>query len=252
MLDIRQYVYEMRETATPEEAFAVFSRHLADLGFDMALYSLMTDFHSIGLKAGHGVLYNYPEEWMAHYVDQGYETIDPVRQIAMRAREPFLWHELEHYQPLDKVQRRLMDESREAQLREGLAISVHGPCGEVMAMGMASSHGGTDMSPAALAVLRLMVQEHHSAFMRIHQVDRRAAAVALTPREHQVLRWLARGKTVPEIAIILSVDGSVSESTVRFHVRNLYEKLEARTAAQAVSRGLMHGCLTFADLNGYI
>lgn len=252
MLDISQYVYDMREAEDADVAFAVFRRHLEGLGLDMALYSLLTDFRSVGLKAGHGVLYNYPQAWMDWYLDQRYQEIDPVIQIGFSAREAFRWDQLNQHIDMTPVQQRLMDESREAGLKEGLAVAVHGPAGEILAMGMASSHGGVDLSPPRLAVLKLMVHEFNAAFYRIHADKGRNEQVLLTPRERQVLRWLARGKSTPEIAIILSVDGSVTTSAVRFHIKNIYAKLEASTAAQAVAKAMAMGCLTHADLYGYV
>jgi DNA-binding CsgD family transcriptional regulator len=51
----------------------------------------------------------------------------------------------------------------------------------------------------------------------------------LTPREREVLRWVAAGKTDRDIAAILGI----SPRTVHKHLQHIYEKLgvETRTAA---------------------
>jgi DNA-binding NarL/FixJ family response regulator len=54
---------------------------------------------------------------------------------------------------------------------------------------------------------------------------------ALTPRERELLAELGRGRTNDEIAN----DLGVSLNTVKFHLRNLYEKLDVRNRAQAVA-----------------
>jgi DNA-binding CsgD family transcriptional regulator len=54
----------------------------------------------------------------------------------------------------------------------------------------------------------------------------------LTPRELEILRWIARGKTTREIAVVLVV----SPHTVRKHVEHILEKLGARTRSEAVAR----------------
>ena len=53
--------------------------------------------------------------------------------------------------------------------------------------------------------------------------------LGLTPRVAETLLWLAQGKTNPEIATILGN----TESTVKKHVLEIFEKLgvETRTAA---------------------
>ncbi len=55
--------------------------------------------------------------------------------------------------------------------------------------------------------------------------------IELTPREYDVLRWLCRGKTNWEMSRILAI----SESTVKFHVANLIQKLGASNRAHAVA-----------------
>ena len=61
----------------------------------------------------------------------------------------------------------------------------------------------------------------------------RAPATALTPREAEVLSWLAKGKTNRDIAEILGM----SPRTVNKHLEHIFEKLgvETRTAAVAVA-----------------
>ncbi len=66
----------------------------------------------------------------------------------------------------------------------------------------------------------------------------RMPATPLTPREAEVLAWLAKGKTNRDIGDILGL----SPRTVNKHLEHIYEKLgvETRTAAVAVA-GQMQG-----------
>ncbi len=48
-------------------------------------------------------------------------------------------------------------------------------------------------------------------------------ALGLTPREAEVLLWVAQGKSNPEIALILGA----AENTVRVHLSHVFEKLGA-------------------------
>jgi DNA-binding CsgD family transcriptional regulator len=61
--------------------------------------------------------------------------------------------------------------------------------------------------------------------------ERRRRHRQLTPRERQVLFWVARGKTNPDTASILDI----SSSTVGKHLERIYAKLgvENRTAASS-------------------
>lgn len=61
----------------------------------------------------------------------------------------------------------------------------------------------------------------------------------LTPRETEVLRHLAHGKTTPEIAAELFV----SPNTVRNHVNNVIRKLNAHSRLEAVSQAVRIGLI---------
>jgi LuxR family transcriptional regulator, regulator of acetate metabolism len=98
------------------------------------------------------------------------------------------------------------------------------------------------------AVLREMLQLHHHELRsavewmstRLGQLATDAGEVttdqsladALTPREVEVLRLLARGQTNLEIAQTLVV----REGTIKYHVKNILRKLGATSRADAVSR----------------
>lgn len=63
------------------------------------------------------------------------------------------------------------------------------------------------------------------------------ASRGLSPREREVLGWLAQGLTGEEIAARLHL----SAETVRTHVRNAMDKLGARTRVQAIVLALRKG-----------
>ncbi len=54
----------------------------------------------------------------------------------------------------------------------------------------------------------------------------------LSDRESEVLRWVAQGKTNPEIAMILDI----SAFTVKNHMQRVFKKLDVSNRAQAVSK----------------
>jgi DNA-binding CsgD family transcriptional regulator len=60
------------------------------------------------------------------------------------------------------------------------------------------------------------------------------ATLGLTPREAEVLSWVAQGKTNPEIAQILGL----ARRTVHHHLENIYAKLGVETRTAAAIRAL--------------
>jgi DNA-binding CsgD family transcriptional regulator len=75
---------------------------------------------------------------------------------------------------------------------------------------------------------RLTIERSGQALLLSETVDE----LGLTAREQQILAWVARGKTNPEIAEILWI----TPSTVRKHLENVYAKLGVRTRTAAAAR----------------
>jgi DNA-binding CsgD family transcriptional regulator len=76
----------------------------------------------------------------------------------------------------------------------------------------------------------LIVERADGSLLLEESTDR----ARLTAREQEILTWVARGKTNPEIARVLWV----APSTVRKHLENVYAKLGVSTRAAAVARFL--------------
>ena len=84
--------------------------------------------------------------------------------------------------------------------------------------------------------MQILAPHFHLAYLRAttRPNDDQPAAnqPALTAREEEIMRWVAEGKTNWEISIILHV----SLNTIKFHLKNVYQKLggvENRWAAVA-------------------
>ena len=73
--------------------------------------------------------------------------------------------------------------------------------------------------------------------LALDPAQRRLSVAALTPRETEVLSWLAKGKTNRDIGDILGM----SPRTVNKHLEHIFEKLgvETRTAAAAIASSLL-------------
>ena len=65
----------------------------------------------------------------------------------------------------------------------------------------------------------------------------------LTPREHQVLELVAEGATNAEIAARLTV----SENTIKFHMKNILQKLHASNRAEVVAYALRSGLIPISS-----
>ena len=102
-----------------------------------------------------------------------------------------------------------------------------GQFGETLAAALrASARGLVSIARADLSTLLPQEERIEPAL--------RAPAEALTPRELEVLQWMARGLTNRQIARQLQI----SEHTVKFHAGAVLGKLNARSRAEAVARAI--------------
>jgi LuxR family maltose regulon positive regulatory protein len=68
---------------------------------------------------------------------------------------------------------------------------------------------------------------------------RAVPSVVLTPKEREILELLGRNLSNKEIALAMSV----GEETVKWHLKNLFDKLDASSRKHAVRRALVLGLL---------
>ena len=91
-----------------------------------------------------------------------------------------------------------------------------------------------DLIQAIETRLRRTEQQGRCEFKPDFSSAKPLLALGLTPRAAEALLWLAQGKTNPEIATILGI----TESTVKKHVQEMFDKLGVETRGAAAVRAL--------------
>ena len=240
-MDILEFIEKTNKAGTTGELFELLERVMAYYGFDRVLFSLMTDHIALDQEAGHGIMRNYPSDWMDHYADKDYEDVDPVRQYVLQAPIPFAWDALEKTITLSAEQKKCMNEAREAGLHNGIAIPMRGPFGEMAGIGAASSVEHTEMSPDQMSFLNAACQQFYVAYSKLEQKsgEKQDAGISLTHREQEILKWCAQGKTTWEIGVILNL----SEAGVLFHLRNVMKKFNTSSRVYAVMQAVRMGLI---------
>ncbi len=240
MLDILQDIENTNQAVNSDEAFLHLEKALGTIGLDRVIYSLMTDHASIDKKRGHGVLKNYPDDWMKYYTEKKYEDIDPVRKYIMQANGAFLWTELDHLKgTLKKDEDLLMNQAKEAKLLDGIGFALHAPRNEVLGMGFASSSGGVELHPNLLSLVAMLATQFHTVFIKLNKQEEQKY-ITLTVREKEILYWCYKGKSNWTIGEILGI----SENTVKFHLGNTFTKLCVNSKVTAVLKAINLGLIT--------
>ncbi len=229
---IDDFIAATNAASSRDEVKRLFVAALDALGYDRFLYCTL---RGPGSDAS-ALVGNYPDEWMSRYEGRDYRGHDPVRQKACHLRGAFTWTEVTHGK-LTRPQRQLMEEAREFGLRDGVAVPIHLPRGEVAGFGIASSVGGTDAA-AHLSQIYMIALQFHTVWSAM-MVPQTQALPRLTARELEVLRWCAQGKSNWAIGEIMSI----SEHGVHYHLRNILRKLQVDSRTTAVVKAYHLGLM---------
>jgi DNA-binding CsgD family transcriptional regulator len=245
-MELGQFILASNEALSVEELYKLLEDALGGLcGYDRVIFSLMSDHPSLGLSAGHGIMRNYPDDWMKHYAEKGYEHLDPVRRFGFRHVGPFIWDSLPLVMDLTPRQALCMNECREAGFHDGAAVCLRGLMGELGGIGVASSGGGKSESAREtryrLGMFNAVAQQFYVVFCSLHEnkalLEKRQ--VVLTGREIEVMREMALARKDDAIAFKLNL----TRHGVDFHIRNILRKLNAPNRMFAVMKAVNSGLL---------
>jgi LuxR family transcriptional regulator len=202
-----------------------------ELGFEHCAYGLRLAVPVSNPKVI--TLNNYPKIWQERYQQAGYLATDPSVRHGSLSQRPLLWTD-----DVFASSQQLWEEAKEQGLRFGWAQSSLDGFG-VGGM-LTLSRSGEPLTGSELETkeneMRWLVQAAHLSLSRLLKPKYAVQPdVALTPREIEVLKWSADGKTAAEIGDILSI----SIPTVNFHIKNAVQKMKAANKTAAVVQALM-------------
>lgn len=178
-------------------------------------------------RIGHS---SYGEEHTQLYETQGYKW-DPAIHLLEATRMGTVSSE----DLLDlEIPREVVNLKLDAGIKECLTVGVRGVLGTCTYF--AFSNFDQRMLNKFRTMMQILGPHLHLAYMRAtswaDHGQPSSRQLALTDREEEIMRWVAEGKTNWEISVILHV----SLNTIKFHLKNVYQKLggvENRWAAVA-------------------
>ncbi|MET0105881.1 MAG: autoinducer binding domain-containing protein [Sedimenticola sp.] len=219
-----------------EQALFIEIAQLArDLGFDYCAYGLRLPLPVSNPKI---VMFsNYPSAWQIQYMNNDYIVIDPTVRYGAVSQLPFEWSG-----DIITTNHQFWEEARAHGLNVGRAQSVHDHRGQIGMLTLARSHEPFSDSEIGKNGLKIasLVQMAHQGMTRVLTPKLLPESESeLTPREVEILRWTAEGKTSDEISDILHI----SVRTVNFHIGNVIRKLNTTNKLAASVKATALGLL---------
>ena len=177
---------------------------------------------------------NYPDEWIERYQRDEFYKQDSAANVSHSSTMPVLWtddlyRDAPHY--------------REAAcyygLRHGWTQSLHDLQHNESQVSVARPAGSINIHELydKAGNVQWLCHTLHAVLGEHHLNDLCPPQPKMSPRELEVLKWSAAGKTANDVACILSL----SQSTVNFHIRSVITKTNAANKAGAVAIAALRG-----------
>lgn len=236
---VDSYLEDTARITDVSELMGYFDNFVCSYGFDAVLYAVL--FEELQLvKPEVGIVYHtYPPELMEEYLDNNYFELDPVIQAAPMVSRPFYWSQIERYVTLTDAQKDYLRSIMRYGLVEGLAVPVFNSKGNVAYFSFGSHEKALGLSAAQLTELQFISHQTHLRYLEL-EGTRRPEIIVLSPREKEVLYWIAQGKSNSVIASILDI----SDHTVDTLVRRCFHKLGVSNRVTAALKGVCAGLIT--------
>lgn len=181
----------------------------------------------------------HPQDALAAYLKRGLFRHNPFVMQSVRGATPFT--DLDPDLTRDPRARAIYDEMMVVNPHGWIGIPVFGPGGRdgTFLLGCTAENAHMrSVTETGIARLQSICQAVHLRFCALVEVSLHPAP-RLTPREMDVLAWVARGKSNADIAGILDI----SPHGVDKHLRGIYSKLGVFDRLSATLRGIGSGIL---------
>lgn len=207
-------------------AFEMVINHTYELGFQFCSFTMSSQRPNNHTKPVN--FNNYPNEWNTLYQKAHFFDVDPVVNHSKRSVLPIVREEKAF-----GAAPNLWELAQTYGVHLGWTQAVHDFQG-VFSM-LTLSRGKGEVSPQELyekagSVLWLCHAMHAVVVQTYAGQPSLDPASKLTPRETEILKWSAMGKTAADIATILCL----SERTVGFHICSCFKKLGVNNKIAAV------------------
>jgi len=231
--DLAAIISQVEATRNRAELFDVIKTYFNGYGFEHIGLGIIQNPAEVGDLNDNIAFSNFPEEYTRTWVENRYIMHDPVTRFGARARSVYFWKQA--YEYASNFGRRVYDSGSEFNLTNGVGIPVTVPD---FAAGLFSmSHSNPDFSKDLLLQFELVGIHAYSHFLSLTGAAPISREYELTPRETEVMHFVAGGKTNWEIGMILGV----SEDTVKKNMKNINSKMNTVNRAHSVSTAIQSG-----------
>jgi len=230
------YLEKLHDLETIEAVWSHHVSYMDKFGFDRLIYGFSRNRtrNSYGDRVDILILTNHDPYYVQGFIDDGLYFHSPMVKWASDAIGPGSWSLIPQYaDPDDPKFRQLVALNKKFNVLAGYSISFRGTTTrQQAAIGLAAKVGMTQEDVEALwnEHGRTILQMNNTAHLKLLTLPHEPEERRLTKRQREVLEWVGDGKTIQDIAQIMSL----TPATIEKHLRLARETLNVETTAQAV------------------
>lgn len=237
---LQDLVETLQSAPGPEARFGAFTQTMATLGIDQVNYGFFDPAAASAAEADVLYLSTMQRQWLEYYADRALHRTDPhVVKVRQGNLLPYRWGDRAVKALADPDQVGTAEETREAGIHSALCVPLAGPYDPrrpVAGMTLGSTLPETELMQITARIDGFLVALahifHDLSFSGLRQ--KKLGIKDLSPREHDVLCYLARGLRQSQIANRMGL----SRATIEMHLAKARRKLKAATLPEAVARAL--------------
>ncbi|NVN09764.1 autoinducer binding domain-containing protein [Nguyenibacter vanlangensis] len=246
--DIDRFADDINRLSDGSSITDCVMQYLEPLGYSNFAYHIVMRASVEDVRPRETVgLTSYPTEWVKHYIASGFVNDDPVVARVLAQRKGFVWSEGVDPADIGARQKALLEDARDAGIFDGVTVPLLSRGGEKAAFSLLLTNqaASSATNQQRFNLLRLIGEHLHARAARLAQEEHlisgsRRRKSLLTPRETEMLTWVARGKSTWDIAQIVGI----GEKSVEFHLDSVRLKLQASNRTQAVVKAIMIGLIS--------
>jgi DNA-binding CsgD family transcriptional regulator len=241
--DILALIIKIAQAQSIEAAWALGTGYFAGLGFSRVNYGFTRFRHdkTIGDPDDALFLTTLDDDYAQRYFHKGFYARTPVFRWAERNVGACTWAWVREALEQGRLTPAEIDAVRQnAAMGIVAGISVSFPPATSRTKGALGLIADKGLDHAD--VDRIFAQHHdallavaHCLNMKIMLLPQATHRRTLTQRQRETLEWVADGKTMQDVALLMGV----SPAMVEKHLRLAREALDVETTAQAVAKGAM-------------
>lgn len=232
-----RYLASLNELETVDELRYASTTACRKVGIIMNSYHHYPPLGAVDFTDQLGIFADgFPEDWVHRYAEQRYDQCDPIVKRALNSTTAFWWSEV-YNKSFSGREAEYIKDLRAQDFGDGLAVPVFGPNDRNGYIGLGVGTNEQIFDAEDITRLQTFCNAAHLQYCAITDLQR--DKIDLSPREHQTMKFVARGLTAQDIAEHMNV----TPNTIDTNLRRIYEKLDVHNRVAATLRCLALGYL---------